>query len=96
MKFMQRSDAIHIAKPEGTDVHYYLFNDYEVMYNEQAPHTTQTWHHHDKIWETLYVIEGELTALWREDGEEKSQLMSPGASSKPNARPTRCQTRPMK
>lgn len=78
MKIIQAKDVLHVVKPEGTDVHYYLFNDYEVHYNEQAPKTTQTWHHHEKIWETLYIIEGELTALWRENGTEESQQVKAG------------------
>jgi uncharacterized cupin superfamily protein len=78
MKIIEAEDALHIAKPEGTDVHYYLFKDYEVHYNEQAPHTTQTWHHHEKIWETLYIINGELTAQWRDSGKDRSQIVRPG------------------
>jgi len=78
MKITKAVDVPHVQKPEGTDVHYYLFKDYEVHYNDQAPHTTQTWHHHEKIWETLYIIEGELTVRWRESGEEKSQELSTG------------------
>ncbi len=78
MKITPANDALNIKKPEGTNVHYYLFNDYEVHYNEQAPQTTQTWHHHEKIWETLYIIDGQLTARWREYGEEKSQIVGPG------------------
>jgi uncharacterized cupin superfamily protein len=78
MKIIKAKDVLHVAKPEGTDVHYYLFKDYEVHYNDQAPHTTQTWHHHEKIWETLYIIEGELKAQWREGDEEKSQTVRAG------------------
>lgn len=78
MKIIPAKDALHVAKPEGTDVHYYLFKDYELHYNDQAPHTTQVWHHHEKIWETLYIIDGELTAHWRENGEEKSQPLKAG------------------
>ena len=78
MKIIQAKDTLHVAKPEGTDVHYYLFKDYEVHYNDQAPHTTQTWHHHEKIWETLYIIDGELNAQWRDGGEEKSQTVKAG------------------
>jgi uncharacterized cupin superfamily protein len=78
MKIIKATDVLHVQKPEGTDVHYYLFKDYEVHYNDQTPHTTQTWHHHEKIWETLYIIEGELTAKWREDGKEKSQVVKAG------------------
>jgi uncharacterized cupin superfamily protein len=78
MKITKAEDTLHVKKPEGTDVHYYLFKDYEVHYNDQAPHTTQTWHHHEKIWETLYIIEGELSAKWRENDEEKSQTVKAG------------------
>lgn len=74
MKIIHRSDALYVEKPEGTQVAYYLFQDYEVHYNDQAPHTVQTWHHHEKIWETLYIIDGELMAYWRDaDGNEHSQ-----------------------
>ena len=78
MKIITASDVPHLAKPEGTNVQYYLFKDYEIHYNDQAPHTTQTWHHHEQIWGTLYIIDGELTAYWRDQGEEKSQLIKPG------------------
>lgn len=78
MKIIPAKDIPSAQKPEGTDVRYYLFKDYEVHYNEQTPHTTQTWHHHEKIWETLYIIDGQLTAMWRENGEEKSQVVNAG------------------
>jgi quercetin dioxygenase-like cupin family protein len=78
MKITKAQDVPHIQKPEGTSVSYYLFKDYEIHYNDQAPRTTQTWHHHDQIWETLYVIDGELNAQWREGDEEKSQTVRAG------------------
>jgi len=78
MRIINAEDVPRVTKPEGTDVHYYLFRDYEIHYNDQAPHTTQTWHHHEKIWETLYIIEGELKAQWRDGAEEKSQIVKPG------------------
>jgi uncharacterized cupin superfamily protein len=78
MKITPAKDALHIVKPEGTDIHYYLFNDYEIHYNDQAPRTTQTWHHHEKVWETLYIIDGELRAQWRDGDEEKSQIVGAG------------------
>ena len=78
MKIIQSKDALHVSKPEGTDVHYYLFHDYEIHYNDQAPHTTQTWHHHEFIWESLYIIDGRLTAYWKDGNEEKSQVVVSG------------------
>ena len=79
MKITHRNDVTYVEKPEGTKVAYYLFNDYEVHYNDQPPHTTQTWHHHEQIWETLYIIDGELMAYWRdENGNEQSAICTAG------------------
>lgn len=78
MKITSKNDALFVAKPEGTNVRYYLFPEYEVHINEQVPHSTQTWHHHEKIWETLYIIEGELTAQWKENGQTVKQVVKAG------------------
>ncbi len=78
MKITQKQNALHVEKPEGTIVDYYLFPEYEVHYNEQVPGSTQTWHHHEKIWEALFIIEGELTAQWKEKGKTKTQIVKSG------------------
>lgn len=78
MKIIKASDINTVQKPEGVSVKYYLFKDYEVMYNEQQPKTTQTWHHHDVISETLYIIEGQLKAQWKSNGETFSQIIESG------------------
>ncbi len=78
MKITQKANVLHVEKPEGTIVDYYLFPEYEIHYNEQVPGATQTWHHHEKIWETLFIIDGELTAQWKENGEIKTQIVEAG------------------
>lgn len=78
MKISTKENALFISKSEGTNVSYYLFPEYEVHINEQVPHSTQTWHHHEKIWETLYIIEGELTVQWKEEDETKKQIVKTG------------------
>jgi uncharacterized cupin superfamily protein len=78
MKIIHKTDALHVDKSEGTKVDYYLRSEYEVHYNEQVPQSTQTWHHHDHILETLFIIEGELTAKWREAGKEVVEIVSAG------------------
>jgi uncharacterized cupin superfamily protein len=78
MKITSKQDAMSITKPEGTHVLYYLFKEYEVHYNEQVAGSTQTWHHHEKIWETLYIIEGELTAKWKDSEGVKEQIVRAG------------------
>jgi hypothetical protein len=77
MKITTKNDAAFVSKPEGTNVTYYLFPEYEIHINEQLPHTTQTWHHHGKIWETLYIIEGELTAQWKKMERPKLRSCTP-------------------
>lgn len=78
MKIYHKKNALKISKPEGLNVVYYLFNEYEIHYNEQKPHSTQAWHHHEKIWETIYIIDGELLAKWKEDETEKSEILMSG------------------
>ena len=78
MKITTKEKALSVSKPEGTNVTYYLFPEYEIHLNEQIPHSTQTWHHHEKVWETLFIIEGELTAQWKENGETRKQIVKAG------------------
>jgi len=79
MNILSKSDALHVDKSEGTRVDYYLRDEYEIHYNEQAPHSIQTWHSHEHIWETLFIVEGELTSKWKDDsGKETKQVVKPG------------------
>ena len=78
MKIIKKTDALHVDKSEGTKVDYYLRNEYEVHYNEQLAGSTQTWHHHEKISETLFIIDGQLTAKWKENNKEETQMVSVG------------------
>lgn len=54
-------------KKEGTSVDYYMFPEYEIHYNEVKPGVVQLWHHHPRISETLYIIEGKLEAHWEDN-----------------------------
>jgi uncharacterized cupin superfamily protein len=78
MKIIKKTDAVYVAKPEGTRVTYFLFPEYEVHYNEQIPGSTQLWHHHEKVWETIYMIEGKLTAKWKDNGKIKEIIVEAG------------------
>lgn len=78
MKIIHKSEATHINKPEGNKVDYYLRPEYEVHYNEQLPHTTVTWHYHKKVFESLFILEGELTAKWKEENEDKEVIVKAG------------------
>ena len=78
MKIYHSKDAPSVSKEEGTKVAYFLLPEYEIHYNEQVPASTQTWHHHKKIWESIYIIEGELTAKWKENETEKEEVVKAG------------------
>jgi len=78
MKIIHKSEANHIEKPEGNIVDYYLRPEYEVHYNEQPPHTTVTWHYHENIFESLFIISGELTAKWKEGNKDKEEIVKAG------------------
>lgn len=78
MKIISRNDANLSNSPEERKVWKYSFPEYEFQYDEQFPHTIIKWHHHARIWETIYIVEGKLAAKWREDGEEKEQIVKAG------------------
>lgn len=76
IKFVGKNDAITIHKDNGTDVRYYIFNEFEIHMNRISPKSIQEWHYHSKIEETLMIIKGELTCRWLECGEEMSKKIS--------------------
>jgi uncharacterized RmlC-like cupin family protein len=78
MKIITKSDALHVDKPEGTSVDYYLFDEYEIHNNILLPHSIQVWHHHEKVWETIFVLSGELIVQWKTDEQEIHQVVTPG------------------
>ena len=78
MKIIHKIQALHIDKPEGSAVDYFLFPEYEVHYNELKPGTIQQWHHHQQINETLFIIEGELELWWLENGAKVSRVVTAG------------------
>jgi mannose-6-phosphate isomerase-like protein (cupin superfamily) len=72
------SDSIYTDKGDGTQVNYYLFDEYEIHANVIAAGTVQGWHHHDRIIETLYVTSGSIEARWLEDGHVTSRRLDRG------------------
>jgi uncharacterized cupin superfamily protein len=78
MRIITPEEILQVKKPEGTEVGYYLFDEYEVHFNEQVPGSTQTWHRHEKVWEVLFILEGELTAKWKDRGKVREQVVKKG------------------
>lgn len=78
MKIISQKESSYVSKPEGINVWYYLRDEYELHYSEQLPNSSQKWHHHEKILETLFLIDGELTVEWKEDGKIKRQILKKG------------------
>ena len=79
MKIKTRKNAIHVDKEEGSSVDYYIFPEYEIHYNEIKPGTVQSWHHHEIISETLFVMSGKIEAHWiDEEGKRQKKTVSVG------------------
>jgi uncharacterized cupin superfamily protein len=78
MNIIHTTDAPRTVKPEGDVSHYFLFDDYEIIQTDQPPLSEQAWHHHETIAETIYVVKGELVVVWREDGEEMTEVVGMG------------------
>ena len=78
MRIITKDIAICKEKPEGTKIWYYLFSEYEIHYNEQPAHSIQVWHKHNVVNETIFIIKGELVAMWTEKGEQKEKIVCAG------------------
>jgi quercetin dioxygenase-like cupin family protein len=72
--FMTVQDAIHVKKENGTDVSYYIFDEFEIHLNIIAPKSIQEWHFHSQIEETILVTKGNLCCKWLEDGMERADI----------------------
>jgi mannose-6-phosphate isomerase-like protein (cupin superfamily) len=73
-----RADSIYTDKGDGTQVNYYLFDEYEIHANVIEAGTVQGWHHHDRIIETLYVVSGSIEARWIDNGATATRRLDRG------------------
>lgn len=71
-----KDDSISVKKKNGTEVSYFIFDEYEIHLNRIPPRTIQEWHKHLKIEETLVVTKGEIVVKWREDNNEFSEKVT--------------------
>ncbi|MEE1030989.1 MAG: cupin domain-containing protein [Ruminococcus sp.] len=78
IEFKSLQDTIHVKKDNGTEVNYYIFQEYEIHLNKIAPHSIQEWHYHTKIEETILITKGVLNCRYLVNGEECHQLLKAG------------------
>lgn len=78
MLITRKTTATYVVKPDGTNVWYYLFPEYEVHYNEIAPGVTQVWHCHEQIEEVIFMLSGQLQAEWIENGKKQQSMLKEG------------------
>ena len=73
VEVLKLSDAISVVKANQTAVDYFIFDEYEIHRCVIPAHSTQDWHIHTIIEETLIVLSGKISVCWIENGEEFSQ-----------------------
>ena len=78
MRFVSKQEGIFVSKPNGTDVTYYVFPEYEIHFNVITPGSIQEWHHHKVIEEVLFVVTGLLEAHWIEEGNTMMRIVHEG------------------
>ena len=78
MKVIKSSEGIFARKPDGTEVIYHIFPEYEIHYNEVPPQTTQQWHYHKIIEEIVCIVSGEIELHWIADGKRFSSTLYAG------------------
>lgn len=64
MNIIKKNNIPSVSKDFGTKTDYYIFSDHEIHFNEIDPKTSQPWHHHKRVSEELFVINGFLTIYW--------------------------------
>lgn len=64
---VKSEQSIEITKDSGTEVNYFIFNEFEVHLNYIPAKTVQDWHKHSKIEEVIVVTLGEIQINWIED-----------------------------
>ena len=78
IEFRTPEDAICVLKPNGTEVQYHIFSEYEIHLNKILPHTEQEWHYHSTIEETIVVTKGRLCCEYLVGSERAKRSMGPG------------------
>jgi len=78
MKITKKSDAINLEREDKTKISYYIFKEYEVHYGEISPGVIQPWHHHQKINETLFIVEGKVKLHFLEGNNKKEKVIIVG------------------
>lgn len=78
MKITKKNQAINRVREDGSDITYYIFDQYEIHYGIIAPGVTQPWHHHQKISESLFIISGQVVLHYFDGKEKKEKIVSPG------------------
>ena len=78
MQIIRKKDSILRTRIDSTIINSYLFDEYEIHYNELPPHKKQGWHSHEKIEEVLFVLDGPLTILYLDGGAEQKTILEKG------------------
>ena len=78
IEFKTLQDTIAVQKANGTNVNYYIFDEYEIHLNQIKPHSIQEWHYHSQIEETLLVTKGELCCKYLENNMEQRRNVKQG------------------
>lgn len=78
MQIIKKKDSILRTRDDSTIINSYLFDEYEIHYNELPPHKKQGWHRHDKIEEVLFVIDGTLNISYLDEGNEQTSVLEAG------------------
>ncbi|KHD37249.1 hypothetical protein NL50_07965 [Clostridium acetobutylicum] len=78
LKIYTKDDAVSVKKENGTEVDYFIFNEYEIHLNKIPPHSIQEYHKHRTIDEAVIVTKGQIVLKWMEEGLEKSRVITKG------------------
>lgn len=78
MKITKQNQAISQIRDDGTNINYYIFDEYEIHAAILPVGIKQPWHHHTKQSEVIYVISGQIQFHYFDGQQKQIMVLHPG------------------
>ena len=78
MKILSETDGIFVKRDDGTEIRYFIFDEYEIHENVLPPNTTQLWHYHTAVEEVIYIYSGRMAVYWKNGDSTEQETVVPG------------------
>ncbi|WP_367006048.1 cupin domain-containing protein [Streptococcus sp. ZY19097] len=78
IEIKQSKEALSVVKENGTEVHYFLYPEFEVHTNKIPAGSIQDWHRHRQIEEVIVVTSGKISVETIENEKIETREVNQG------------------